>query len=86
MKDGLQNAASFASLTNWGRHRSYVVRRMERKSKMEVGLGGKKTQTNTQIRGSGIVTRLHNFQHLLAMIDKSRGEKVMVRVVSHGKK
>lgn len=69
VKDGFQDAASFASLTNWGRHRSYVVRRVERKSKMEAGLGEK--NNNTQMGGSGIVTRLHNLQHLLAMIDQN---------------
>lgn len=71
MNDGLRGTASFASLTNWGKSWRYEARRRERKSRV----GDRAEDERMRETLWQPVTRGHNLQHLLAVIDqRQRGE------------
>lgn len=78
VNDGLWDAASFASLTNWGKSWSCMVKkRKERKTEQEWRrvLG---ENANGQQRCSRFA-RGHDLHHLLFLIDqRKKGEEVMV--------
>lgn len=73
MNDGLQDTASFASLTNWGKSWRDVAKGGTRRKYKGWRQGRERTPTGRHC-GSRLAGG-HNLQHLLAVIDQRNREE-----------